>query len=108
MRSDQDLEQRLEKKLNDVNSFNNHINNDIEIIKYFENKINKSKKKYIKYEILTTILKSFDTILITATTSSSFTLSVIGMGLVAIPISFAIASGLSNNNKVVHEIIMQK
>ena len=46
MRSDQDLEQRLEKKLNDVNSFNNSINNIKEMITYFKDKNNKSKKKY--------------------------------------------------------------
>ena len=40
-----DLEQRLEKKLNDVNSFINHINNTEEVIKYFEDKNNKSKKR---------------------------------------------------------------
>ena len=43
-----DLEQRLEKKLNDVNSFNNHINNIKEMITYFKDKNNKSKKKYKK------------------------------------------------------------
>ena len=43
-----DLEQRLEKKLNDVNNFNNHINNIKEMITYFKDKNNKSKKKYIK------------------------------------------------------------
>ena len=40
-----DLEQRLEKKLNDVSSFNNHINNIEEMIAYFKDKNNKSKKK---------------------------------------------------------------
>ena len=40
-----DLEQRLEKKLNDVNSFNNHINNIKEMITYFKDKNNKSKKR---------------------------------------------------------------
>ena len=40
-----DLEQRLEKKLNDVNSFNNLINNIKEMITYFKDKNNKSKKK---------------------------------------------------------------
>ena len=40
-----DLEQRLEKKLNAVNSFNNHINNIKEMIAYFKDKNNKSKKK---------------------------------------------------------------
>ena len=33
-----DLEKRLEKKINDVNSFNNHINNIKEMIKYFKDK----------------------------------------------------------------------
>ena len=41
-----DLEKRLEKKINDVNSFNNHINNIKEMITYFKNKNHKSKKKY--------------------------------------------------------------
>ena len=40
-----DLEQRLEKKLNDVDSFNNHINNIKEMITYFKDKNNKSKKE---------------------------------------------------------------
>ena len=40
-----DLEQSLEKKINDVNSFNNHINNIKEIIRYFKDKNNKSKKR---------------------------------------------------------------
>ena len=38
------LEQILEKKLNDVNSFNNHINDIKEMIAYFKDKNNKSKK----------------------------------------------------------------
>ena len=39
-----DLEKRLEKKINDINSFNNHINNIKEMITYFKDKNNKSKK----------------------------------------------------------------
>ena len=39
-----DLEKRLEKKINDVNSFNNHINNIKEMITYFKDKNNKSKR----------------------------------------------------------------
>ena len=39
-----DLEKRLEKKINDVNTFNNHINNIKEMIAYFKDKNNKSKK----------------------------------------------------------------
>ena len=42
-----DLEQRLEKKMNDVNSFNNRINNNKEMITYFKNK-NTNRKRNIK------------------------------------------------------------
>ena len=43
-----DLEQRLEKKLNDVNSFKNQINNIKEMITYFKDKNKKPKKKLKK------------------------------------------------------------
>ena len=43
-----DLEQRLERKLNNASSFNNHINNIKEMITYFKDRNNKSKKKYKK------------------------------------------------------------
>ena len=39
-----DLEQKLEKKLNDVNSINTLFNNIKEMITYFKDKNNKSKK----------------------------------------------------------------
>ena len=40
-----DLEKRLEKKINDVNSFNNHVINIKEMITYFKDKNHKSKKE---------------------------------------------------------------
>ena len=40
-----DLEQRLEKKLNDVNSFNNHISNIKNMIMCLKDKNHKTKKK---------------------------------------------------------------
>ena len=103
-----DLEKRLEKKINDVNGFNNHINNIKEMITYFKDKTNKSKKRYKNYKTITTILKSFDTFVIIATTSSSITLSLTGIGLIAIPISTATACGLSIGNEVLYEIIINK
>ena len=78
------------------------------MITYFKDKNNKSKKKYKKYKTLTTILKSFDTFVIIATTSSSIFLSLTVIGLVAIPISTATACGLSIGNKVLYEIIVNK
>ena len=103
LEKDINLEQRLEKKINDVTSFNNHINNIKEMITYFKDKINKSKKKYKKYKTLTTILKSFDTIVIIATTTSSIALSLTGFGVIVIPISSSIACGLSFTNKFIIE-----
>ena len=103
-----DLEKRLEKKINDVNSFNNHINNIKEMITYFKDKNNKSKKKYKIYKALNTILESIDSIVIIGATSTSITLSVTGVGLIILPISTGIACTLSLGNKVLHKIFINK
>ena len=103
-----DLEKRLEKKINDANSFNNHINNIKEMITYFKDKNNKSKKRYKNYKTLNTILDSVDSIVIIGTTSTSITLSITGIGLIILPISAGIACGLSLGNKVLHKILINK
>ena len=78
------------------------------MITYFKDKNNKSKKRYRKYKTLTTILKSFDTFVIIATTSSSITLSLAGIGLIVIPKTTASACALSVGNKIIYEIIKNK
>ena len=103
-----DLEKRLEKKIKDVNSFNNHVNNIKEMITYFKDKKHKSKKKYKNYKTLNTVLESVDSIVIIAATSTSITLSVTGMGLIILPISAGIAGTLSLGNKVLHKLIINK
>ena len=107
IRYDQDLEQRLEKKLIDVNSFNNHINNIKEMIIYFKDK-KKSKKKYKQYKTKTTISKSFEAFVLIPTKPISVSLSLTGIGLIAIPIKTATACALPIGNKVVYEIIINK
>ena len=57
---------------------------------------------------ITTILKSFDTFVIIATTSSSNTLSLTGIGLIVIPISTASVCALSIGNKVLYGVIIDK
>ena len=57
--------------------------------------------------MLTTYTNSIDTIVIIATTSSSITLSLTGIGLIVIPISTDIACGLTISDKVVHEVALQ-
>ena len=103
-----DSKQRLEKKLNDVNSFNNHINNIKEMIQYFKDKTNKSKKRHQKYKTITTMLKSFDLFVKISTSLSSITSPLIGIGFIVIPISTASACALSIGNKVFYEIILNK
>ena len=103
-----DLKKRLEKKINDVNSFNNHINNIKEMITYFKDKNNRSKKRYKNYKNLNTILESVDSIVIIAATSTSITLSVTGIGLIVLPISAGIACALSLGNKILHKLIINK
>ena len=71
---DIDLEKRLEKKINDVNSFNNHINNIKEMITYFKDKNHKSKKRYKNYKSLNTVLESVDSTVIIGATLTSITL----------------------------------
>ena len=101
-----DLEKRLEKKINDVNSFNNHVKNIKEMITYFKNKNHKSKKKYKKYKTLNTILESVDSIVVIGATSTSITLSITGIGLIILPVSAGIACTLSLGNKVMHKLII--
>ena len=103
-----DLEKRLEKKINDVNSFNNHINNIKEMITYFKDTNHKSKKRYKNYKTLNTILESVDSVVIIGATSTSITLSVTVVGLIILPISAGIACALSLGNKILHKIIIHK
>ena len=103
-----DLKQRLEKKLKDNNSFNNHINNIKKMITYFKDKNHKPKKRFKNYETLNTILESIDSIVIIGATSTSITLSIAGLDLIVLPISAGIACTLSLGNKVLQKIIINK
>ena len=103
-----DLEKRLEKKINDVNSFNNHIKNIKEMITYFKDKNHRSKKIYKNYKTLNTKLESVDSIVKIRATSTSITLSVTGIGLIVLPISAGFVCGLSLGNKVLQKLIINK
>ena len=103
-----DLEQRLEKKINDVNSFINSVNNIKETITYFKDKNTKSKKKYKDYKTLNMVLESVDSIVIIGATSTSITLSITGFGLIILLISAGLACTLSVANKILHKLIINK
>ena len=103
-----DLKKRLQKEINDANSFNNHVNNIKEMITCFKDKNHKSKRRYKNYKTLNSVLESVDSIVIIAATSTSITLSVTGIGLIILPISAGIACTLSLGNKVLHKLIINK
>ena len=62
----------------------------------------KKLKSFIYY------LKTFDTFVFIATTSTSLTFSVTGLGLIVKPISTGIACGLTLTNAVLYEIVVKK
>ena len=108
LEKDINLEQRLEKKLNDVNSFDNHVSNIKEMITYFKVKDNESKKIDTDYKTLNTILESVDSIVIIGSTSTSTSLWITGIGLIFLPLSAGIACTLSLGKKVLHKLIINK
>ena len=78
------------------------------MIQYFKDKNIESRKKYKNYKTLNTVLESLDSVIIIATTSTSITLSITGVGLNILLISARIACPLSLGNKVLHRIITNK
>ena len=87
------------KKLKGVKGFNNSFNDTEKRSHISKIKIINQKKK--KNEKLTTILKSFDTFVNVATTSSSITLSLFVISLIVIPISTGIVCWLTIGNKII-------
>ena len=69
------------------------------MITYSEYKNNKSQKKYENYKMISTKIKSFDKIVVIAT-SSSVKLSPTGIRLMAILISKGIPCRITNRNRV--------
>ena len=102
----ENLEQRLEKKLNEVNSFRKSLKNFKGTTTYFEGKNLKSERKYKVLKTLTSLLESVDIFVNVASSTTSVTSSVTAFGPIVVPISTGIAYALSVGNKVLHKIIM--
>ena len=103
-----DLQQRLEKTLNDVIRFNKHVNNIKEMITYFKYKKRQSKKRSKKYKTVNTILESVETIVIIRATSASITLSITCVGLVILSLSAGIPCTFSLGNKLLQKLVINK
>ena len=78
------------------------------MITYFKDKNLKSKKKCKNNKTITSMIESVDTVVIFGATTTSATLSVIGVRLLLVPVSAGIACALSLGNKLIHKIIIKK
>ena len=78
------------------------------MITFFKNKNNNSKKKYKKYKTITTILKSFHTVVVMATRTRSITLSLNRIGFIVTSKSTGVAWGLSTAKHAKNKIIINK
>ena len=102
------LEQRLEKKINEVNSFDNSITDINEKPTYYKEKDHKSATKNEKHRTLTSIIDSVDTVVSTRALTSCATLSVTAVGIILVPISAGVSFALSLGNKGLHKMNIHK
>ena len=94
------LEQRTEKKLSDVENFTTSIINTKEMIPCFKDKNPNSKMIYKNLKTLTSKLQSVDTTVNFGATTKSVTFSVTGVSLMVVPISAGFACAPSLGDKV--------
>ena len=101
-------EEIINKKLKEVNSFNNSINNINLISKFYEEEYKKLKKKHNKYKNLNKILNTIDSVVIIGSTSTSITLSVTGYGLIIVPITTGCGCVMTIASKIFSEFLKKK
>ena len=91
------------REINKINSFNNHIQNIKDMKDYFVTTTRHNKKMYKHYKHLGILVNVLESIVIIGTTSTSITLSIVGLAPAVIPI--AAGGGISTTllNKVVCE-----
>ena len=74
---------------------------------HFKVEANKLENKNKKYKMLTTTLKSFDTLDVSAASSTSVTIRVMRVGSIVKPISTRVACGLTISKGALSEIVVQ-
>ena len=100
-----DLESIINNKIKDINSFNNSVQNINLMMKYYEEQNQKYKKKYKKFKNINKFLNTFDTLAVIGITTSSITLSVLGIGLIVIPIITPIGLLSTITTKILTEFL---
>ena len=98
----------LDMRLEEINSFNNSIQNIKDIQNFYNHEAKKYKKKSKTYKIINDLIQSIDGVSVLAVSSTCVTLSVTGVGLVVVPIASRIGAGLCIISKIAGEYLKRK
>ena len=102
------LEQHLNLRLKEINSFNNSIQNIKDIKNFYNHEAKKYKKKSKQYKLINCLIQSVDGVSILAVSSTCVTLSITGVGLVVVPVASGIGAGLCIISKLFGEYLKRK
>ena len=102
------LEQHLNLRLKEINSFNNSIQNIKDIKNFYNHEAKKYKKKSKQYKLINCLIQSVDGVSILAVSSTYVTLSITGVGLVVVPVASGIGAGLCIISKLLGEYLKRK
>ena len=102
------LEQHLNLRLKEINSFNNSIQNIKDIKNFYNHEAKKYKKKSKQYKLINCLIQSVDGVSILAVSSTCVTLSITGVGLVVVPVACGIGAGLCIISKLLGEYLKRK
>ena len=102
------LEQHLNIRLKEINSFNNSIQNIKDIKNFYNHEAKKYKKKSKQYKLINCSIQSVDGVSILAVSSTCVTLSITGVGLVVVPVASGIGAGLCIISKFLGEYLKRK
>ena len=102
------INKRLQSELQNLNSFNNSIQNISLMMKYYELEEKKYKKKYTKYKLINNLINPLDGIIVIGTTSASATLSVTGVGIIVVPITAGVGCATGILVKICSSYLKQK
>ena len=102
------LEQHLNLRLKEINSFNNSIQNMKDIKNFYNHETKKYKKKSKQYKLINYLIQSVDGVSILAVSSTCVTLSITGVGLVVVPVASGIGAGLCIISKLLGEYLKRK
>ena len=96
-------ESLIQKEINKINSFNNHIQNIKDMKDYFIYTTKHNKKMYKHYKHINVLINILESIVVIGTTSTSITLSIVGLAPIVIPIVAGGGISVTLINKILNE-----